>query len=107
GAYLLRSPVYGVAMAVGSRLVGGDPLVGAHTVVVVLSLLGLLGAVRVAWLAAGPGGAAGTAIALVATPLIWQLLPSLRIDLPQTALVVGILLLAWRPTTRRWAAAGV
>jgi len=107
GAYLLRSPVYGVAMAVGSRLVGGDPLVGAHTVVVVLSLLGLLGAVRVAWLAAGPGGAAGTAIALVATPLIWQLLPSLRIDLPQTALVVGILLLAWRPTTRRWAAAGI
>ncbi len=106
GAYLLRSPVYGVAMAVGSRLVGGDPLVGAHVVVVVLSLLGLLGAVRVAWLAAGPGGAVGTAIALVATPLIWQLLPSLRIDLPQTALVVGILLLTWRPTTRRWAAAG-
>jgi hypothetical protein len=107
GAYLLRSPVYGVAMALGSRLVGGDPLVGAHIVVVVLSLLGLLAAVRIAWLAAGPGGAAGTAVGLVATPLIWQLLPSLRIDLPQTALVVGILLLAWRPTTRRWAAAGV
>lgn len=106
GAYLLRSPVYGVAMAVGSRLAGGDPLVGAHVVVVVLSLIGLLGAVRVAWLAAGPGGAVGTTIALVATPLIWQLLPSLRIDLPQTALVVGILLLTWRPTTRRWAAAG-
>lgn len=107
GAYLLRSPVYGVAMAAGSRLVGGDPLVGAHAVVVVLSLLGLLGAVRVAWLAAGPGGAVGTAVALVATPLIWQLLPSLRIDLTQAAIVVGILLLAWRPTTRRWAAAGV
>jgi hypothetical protein len=105
--YLLRSPVYGVAMAVGSRLVGGDPLVGAHIVVVVLSVLGLLGAVRLGWLAAGPGGAVGTAIALVATPLIWQLLPSLRIDLPQTALVVGILLLAWRPTTRPWTAAGV
>ena len=107
GAYLLRSPVYGVAMAVGSWLVGGDPLTGAHVVVVVLSLLGLLSAVRVAWLAAGPGGAVGTAIALVATPLLWQLLPSLRIDLPQTALVIAILLLAWRPTTRRWAAAGV
>ncbi len=107
GTYLLRSPAYGVALAVGSRLVGGDPLVGAHVVVVVLSLLALVGAVRIAWLAAGPGGAVGTAIALVATPLIWQLLPSLRIDLPQTALVVGILLLAWRPTTRRWAAAGV
>ena len=107
GAYLLRSPVYGVAMAVGSRLVGGDPLIGAHIVVIVLSLLGLLGAVRIAWLAAGPGGAVGTAIALIATPLIWQLLPSLRIDLPQTAVVVAILLLAWRPTTPRWLAAGV
>lgn len=105
--YLLRSPVYGLALALGSRLVGGDPIDGARLVAVGVSLLGLLGAVRIAWLAAGPGGAVGTAIALVATPLIWQLVPSLRIDLTQTALVVALLLAAWRPTTRRWAAAGV
>jgi hypothetical protein len=105
--YLLRSPVYGVALALGSQLLGGDPLDGARVVAVTISLLGLLGAVRIAWLAAGPGGAVGTAIALVATPLIWQLVPSLRIDLTQTALVVALLLAAWRPTTRRWAAAGV
>jgi hypothetical protein len=107
GAYLLRSPVYGVALALGSRLLGGDPLDGARVVAIAVSLLGLLGAVRIGWLAAGLGGAVGTAIGLVATPLIWQLLPSLRIDLPQTALVVALLLAAWRPTTRRWAAAGV
>ncbi len=105
--YLLRSPVYGVALAVGSRLLSGDPLDGARVVAVAVSLLGLLGAVRIAWLAAGPGGAVGTAIAIIATPLVWQLVPSLRIDLPQTALVVALLLAAWRPTTRRWAAAGV
>jgi hypothetical protein len=105
--YLLRSPVYGVALALGSRVLGGDPLDGARIVAVAVSLLGLLGALRIAWLAAGPGAAVGTAITLVATPLVWQLLPSIRIDLPQTAIVVALLLVAWRPATRRWAAAGV
>jgi hypothetical protein len=38
---------------------------------------------------------------------VWQLLPSLRIDLFQTALVVALLLVAWRPTVRRWAVSGV
>lgn len=105
--YLLRSPVYGLALAIGSRLVGGDPLVGAHVVALGASLVGLLLATRLAWVIAGAGAAVGTAVALAATPLVWQLLPSLRIDLPQTALVVAILLAARRPTVRRWAAAGV
>ena len=105
--YLLRSPVYGVALAVGSRLLGGDPLDGARIVAVAVSLLALLGALWIAWLAAGPGAAVGTAIGLMSTPLVWQLLPTLRIDLPQSAVVVALLVVAWRPTTRRWVAAGV
>lgn len=105
--YLLRSPVYGLTLALGSQAVGGDPLVGARIVAATAALLGLLGAMRLGWLAAGPGGAVGTAVALVATPLLWRLLPSLRIDLPQTALVIALLLAAWHPTVRRWAAAGV
>ncbi len=105
--YVLRSPAYGLALALGSRLVGGDPLAGARIVAVAAALLGLLGALRVGWLIAGPGGALGTALALASVPLVWLLLPSLRIDLPQTALVLGLLLVAWRPTLRRWAAAGV
>ena len=105
--YLLRSPVYGVALALGSRVFGGDPLAGARMVAVAASLLGLLGALRIAWLAAGAGAAIGTASAFVATPLLWQLLPTLRIDLPQTAIVVALLLVVWRPTTRRWIGAGV
>lgn len=105
--YLQRSPVYGISLALGSALLGGDPLDGARVVATSAALLGLLGATRVAWLTAGPGAAAGTAVALAAIPIVWQLLPSLRIDLPQTALVVALLLTAWRPTVRRWAAAGV
>jgi hypothetical protein len=105
--YVQRSPAYGLALALGSRLVGGDPLVGARIVAVAAAILGLLGAIRVGWLIAGPGGAVGTALALASVPLVWLLLPSLRIDLPQTALVVGLLLVAWRPTLGRWAAAGV
>lgn len=105
--YLQRSPVYGVALALGSQVLGGDPLDGAHLVAAAAALLGLIGAVRLAWLCAGPVAAIGTAIALAGVPVIWSLLPSLRIDLTQTALVVGLLLLARRPTTRRWAMAGV
>ena len=105
--YLMRSPVYGLVLAVGSLVLGGDPLVGARVVALAVSLLGLLGAARLGWLIAGPGGGVGAVLALVATPLIWHLLPSLRIDLPQTALVIALLLVAWRPTVRRWAAAGV
>jgi hypothetical protein len=105
--FLLRSPVYGLALATGSSLVGGDPLTGARLVALGLSLLALAGALRLGWLLAGPGGAVGTAIALVAAALVWRLVPSLRIDLPQTAAIVGALLAVWRPTTRRWAVGGV
>ena len=105
--FLLRSPVYGLALATGSTLVGGDPLVGARLVALGLSLLALAGALRLGWLLAGPGGALGTAFALVAAALIWRLMPSLRIDLPQTAAIVATLLAMWRPTTRRWALGGV
>ena len=72
-----------------------------------LSLLALAGALRLGWLLAGPGGAVGTAFALVAAALIWRLVPSLRIDLPQTAAIVATLLAVWRPTTRRWAVGGL
>jgi hypothetical protein len=105
--FLLRSPVYGLALATGSTLVGGDPLVGARLVALGLSLLALAGALRLGWLLGGLGGALGTAFALVSAALIWRLMPSLRIDLPQTAAIVATLLAMWRPTTRRWALGGV
>jgi hypothetical protein len=39
-------------------------------------------------------------------PLIWRLLPTLRIDLPQAAGVVATTLALRRPTVRRWALGG-
>lgn len=105
--FLLRSPVYGVVLAIGSSAIGGDPITGAEVVALLLAVACLIGAIRLGWLLAGPGGAAGTMLALLAIPIVWRLVGSLRIDLPQTAGVIAILVVAWRPTTRRWAVAGV
>ncbi|MEO8571481.1 MAG: hypothetical protein ABI553_07245 [Chloroflexota bacterium] len=103
--FLLRSPIYGLALALGSPL-GSDPVAGARIVAATLGLLGLTGAGRLGWRLAGPGGAIGTAVALVSIPLVWNLIPSLRIDLTQTAVIVAALLAISRPTIRRWAIGG-
>lgn len=105
--FLLRSPVYGLALAAGPTVVGGDPIAGARVVALVLAIVCLLAAIRLGWLLAGPGGATGTVLAILAMPIVWRLVPSLRIDLPQTAGVLAILLAVWRPTARRWALGGV
>ena len=105
--FWLRSPVYPMLLAGGSVLAGGDPLDGARVVATVLAIACLVGAVRLGWLLGGPGGAIGTLLALAAMPLVWRLTPTLRIDLPQTAGVIAVLLVVWRPTTGRWALGGV
>ena len=105
--YLARSPVYGLLLASGSVLLGGDPLEGARLVALVLAVFGLGVAIRLGWMLAGVGGAVGTAIALVATALVWRLAPSMRIDLAQTAAIVATLWAVWQPTARRWALGGV
>jgi hypothetical protein len=103
--FLLRAPVYGIALAgVGKPF--GDPLTGGHIVAAALAIAGLLGAVRLGWLIGGPVAGASTAICLLAMPLVWRLLPTMRVDLPQTAGVIGVLIAIQQPTVRRWAVAG-
>jgi hypothetical protein len=104
--FLLRSPIYGIALAAGSVIARSDPVAGARVVAVILTIAGLLAAVRLGWVLGGPVAAVGTALALLAMPLIWRLLPTLRIDLPQAAGVSAMLLALHRPTFRRWALAG-
>lgn len=104
--FLLRSPVYGIAVAAGSVIARNDPVAGARIVAAILTIAALLAAVRFGWVLAGPVAAAATALALLAMPLIWRLLPTLRIDLPQAAGVGAMLLALHRPTLRRWALAG-
>jgi 4-amino-4-deoxy-L-arabinose transferase-like glycosyltransferase len=105
--FLLRSPAYGLALAAGSRLAGAGPIEGARIVAVFLTVAGWVAAVRFGWLLGGTVAAAATALALGAMPLVWTLLPTLRIDLPQAAGVVATLLALLRPTPRRWALAGL
>lgn len=104
--FLLRSPVYGIALAAGGHPFE-DPLTGARIVAATLALTGLIGAIRLGWLIGGPLAAAGSAVALVATPLIWRLMPTIRIDLPQTAGLIWTLIALQQATARRWALAGV
>ena len=106
--FWLRSPVYPMLLASGSVLVGGDPLdgarVGRHS-----------SSPSCAWSApcdsagcwAGRAAPSARRLALAAMPIVWRLTPTLRIDLPQTAGVIAVLLAVWRPTTRRWAVGGV
>jgi len=103
--YVQRSPVYGIALALGGALVG-DRLLGAGLVALTLSLVALVEAVWLAWRIAGSTGAVATSVALFASPLVWRLLPTMRIDLPQTAGVLGVLILLLVPSIRRAAAAG-
>jgi hypothetical protein len=105
--FILRSPVYGIALAAGSVLSGADPIGGARVVAVALTLACLLAAARLGWVLGGAVGASATVLAILAMPLLWRLLPTLRVDLPQTAGVVVVLLALLRPTPRRWAVAGV
>jgi hypothetical protein len=105
--FLLRSPVYPAILAIGSRLTPGDPIAGAHLAATTVALAGLLGAIAIGWRLGGAPGAAGVAVALAASPLIWSLVPTLRIDLAQATGVVAMLLSIARPAPGRWLLAGV
>jgi hypothetical protein len=104
--FLLRSPVYGVALALGGVVLGTDSLVAARFVAAGLMIVAFLAALRLAWNLGGPIGATGTAVAILATPLLWRLVPTLRIDLVQAAGVIGVILALRRPTLPRAALAG-
>jgi hypothetical protein len=104
--FLLRSPVYGIALAAGRWLSADGPVGGARIVAAALTVTGLIGAIWLGWSLAGSLGALGTALGLLSMTLIWRLLPTIRIDLPQTTGVIAVLLATRRPTARRWALAG-
>lgn len=104
--FLLRSPVYGILLAVGGQFTE-NPVEGARIVAALLALGVLVAAVGLGWLMGGRWAAVVTALAILAMPLLWELLPTLRIDLAQTAGVLAVLICLRRPTARRWALAGV
>lgn len=105
--FLLRSPVYSLVLGLGARLAPGDAVGGAHLAATTVALAGFALAVALGWRLGGPRAGVATAVAIAATPLLWTLVPTLRIDLAQAAGIVAILLVLARPTPARWLLAGL
>ncbi len=105
--FLLRSPIYSLVLGLGARLAPGDAVGGAHLAATTVALAGFALAVALGWRLGGPRAGVATAVAIAATPLLWALVPTLRIDLAQAAGVVAILLVLARPTPGRWLLAGL
>jgi len=101
--FLIRSPAYPVILAVPWRFAG---LIGSHLAAWGLGLAGLAIAVGLAGRLGGAVAAVGTTAAIVAVPGLWQQIVGLGIDLPQTALFLGAIVLLTEPGTRRWLVAG-
>jgi len=105
--YVSRSPAYGIALAAGGRLLNVDPVLGGHLAALALTLAGLCGALVIGWLAAGAAGTIATGLVLAATPFVWWLVPSMRVDPIVAGLLVWVIVALWKPTPVRWVAAGL
>jgi hypothetical protein len=103
GPFLVRSPAYPVLVGGAFSLAGAN---GAHLIAWTLGVGGLLLAIAFAARLAGPVAAVAAALAVATTPLFWEQIVSIGIDMPQAALFLAALLLFLRPTARRWLAAG-
>lgn len=103
GPFLVRSPAYPALVGGAFNLAGAD---GAHLIAWTLGVGGLLLAILFAARLAGPVAAAAATLAVATTPLFWEQIVSIGIDMPQAALFLAALLLFLRPTPGRWLAAG-
>lgn len=102
--YLVRSPFFGTTIALGDRVLG---LLGAHLVVVAATFGALLLVLLIAGRVGGRVGVWGAAAALGSLTLVWDVLPTVRIDAFQTGLVLAAVYLALCPTRLRAALGGV
>ena len=86
---------------------GGDPFTGARVVGWTLGTAALGLAVVLAYRHARGAGAVATAVVLLATPLLWTVVPSTLVDGTLMCFVVAVLLVVDRPTPGRMLAGGV
>lgn len=113
GVFTIRSWVYPLMtggmshLFDGSPFGSGDPFTGPRILGWVLGTTALVLAVVLAYrLARGPGAVA-TALVLLATPLLWTVVPSTMVDVALMCFVVAVLLVLDRPTPGRMIAGGV
>jgi hypothetical protein len=91
----------------GSPFGSGDPFTGPRLLGWVLGTTALVLAVVLADRFARGWGAVATALVLLATPLLWTVVPSTMVDVALMAAVVAVLLVLDRPTPGRMIAGGV
>lgn len=110
--FVLRSPVFGVLLALGSRAVPGGPLQGAHVVAFLVGALMLALALIVAIRTAAPSAdrrivVLATTAAILSSPLLWSILSRLHVDVAQTLAVLLVIVLMLNARPGRWLSAGV
>ncbi len=105
--YTIRSWVYPFLTG-GASLVGGsDPFLGSRILGWALATAALGLATIVAARIARGWAAVATAAVLLATPVVWTIVPTTRIDTALACCVVSLLLVVDTPTTRRAIVGGV
>lgn len=109
--FTIRSWAYPFMIGGMSRLFegvfGGDPFTGARILGWTFGTTSLALAVVVAFRNARAAGAVATTVVLLATPLLWTVVPSTLVDGTLMCFAVGVLLVVDRPTPRRMLAGGL
>jgi hypothetical protein len=105
--YTIRSWVFPL-LSGGASLVGGtDPFTGPRILGWVFATTALALATVIAARTGRGWAAVGTAVVLLATPVVWSIVPTTRIDTALVFFVVVLLLVIDTPTPRRAVVAGV
>jgi hypothetical protein len=113
GVFTIRSWVYPLMtggmshLFDGSPFGSGDPFTGPRILGWVLGTTALVLAVVLAYRFARGPGAVATALVLLATPLLWTVVPSTMVDVALMCFVVAVLLVLDRPTPGRMLVGGV
>lgn len=110
--YTIRSWAYPVMTGGASRLFegglfSGDLFTGPRVLGWVLGTSALALAVVVGYRLARGAGAVATAVALLATPVLWTIVPTTRVDVALIWFTVVVLLVMDTPTPRRMLIGGV
>lgn len=105
--WLIRSPLYPLLLALGGLFWPGPASEGAHLVAAVfaagVATMVVLNSNRIA----NRVGTLAAGLGLFALPLVWDLLPTVRIDLAQAFFVLISIWLLLGTNPRKWALAGI
>lgn len=113
GTFTIHSWLYPLMTGGASHLFDGnpfgrgDPFTGPRLLGWTLGTAALALAVLLGYRFARGWGAIATALVLLATPLLWTVVPSTMVDVALMAAVVGVLLALDRPTPGRMVLGGV